>query len=177
LIHELANLGARPRFALYAIESVTGRVPPSHTWVMEFTTELLSTGGNTAGFVVPDAVVEELSSGRRPKVAATVNGHTWRTSIAPIGGRFLLGASAAVREAAGIAGQTHTVTVELDSAPRTVEIPADLADAFVAHPAAAAAWERLSYSNQRRYAEAIAAAKAPATREGRIASTIATLSD
>jgi hypothetical protein len=145
---------------------------------MEFTTELLSTGGNTTGFVVPDAVVEELGGGRRPKVSATVNGHTWRTSIASMNGRFLLGASAAVREAAGIAaGQTHTVTVELDSAPRTIEIPADLADAFAANPAAAAAWERLSYSNQRRYAEAIAAAKAPATRERRIASTIATLSD
>jgi hypothetical protein len=145
---------------------------------MEFTTELLSTGGNTAGFVVSDAVVEKLGSGRRPKVAATVNGHTWRTSIASMGGRFLLGTSAAVREAAGIAaGQTHTVTVELDSSPRSVEIPADLADAFAAHPAAAAAWEQLSYSNQRRYAEAIASAKSPATRERRIASTIATLSD
>ncbi len=143
---------------------------------MEFTTELLATGGTTTGFVVPDAVLEGLDGGRRPKVAATVNGHTWRTSIAAMGGRFLLGASAAVREAAGIAaGGTYTVTVALDTAARTVEVPEDLAAALAAEPAAAAAWERLSYSHQRQHAEAVAAAKKPETRERRVASTIATL--
>ncbi len=143
---------------------------------MEFTTELQGTGGNTTGFVVPEAVVAGLGGGRRPKVAATVNGYTWRTSIASLGGRFLLGASAAVREAAGItAGETHTVAVELDDAPRTVDVPEDLAAAFAAHPGAAAAWERLSYSQQRQHAEAIAAAKKPETRERRIASTITKL--
>ena len=147
-----------------------------HTSVMEFTTELEGTGGNTTGFVVPDAVVAGLGGGRRPKVMATVSGHTWRTSIAPMGGRFLLGASAAVREAAGIAaGETHTVAVELDNAPRTVELPEDLAVAIAAHPDAAAAWERLSYSHQRQHVEAVAAAKKPQTRERRIASTITKL--
>ena len=68
---------------------------------MDFTTELEATGGTTTGFVVPDEVVEALGAGRRPKVVVTVQGHTWRTSIASMGGRFLLGASAAVREAAG----------------------------------------------------------------------------
>lgn len=143
---------------------------------MEFTTELLATGGSTTGFVVPEAVVEALAGGRRPKVAATVNEYTWRTSIASMGGRFLLGASAAVREAAGIAaGQTHTVTVELDAAPRTVEVPEDLAAALAADPDAAAAWARLSYSHQRQHAEAVAAAKAPETRARRIAATLAKL--
>ena len=90
---------------------------------MDFTAELEATGGTTTGFVVPVDVVEALGGGRRPKVAVTVNGHTWRTSIASMGGRFLLGVSAAVREAAGVAaGQTHTVSVELDTAPRTVEV-------------------------------------------------------
>jgi hypothetical protein len=143
---------------------------------MEFTTELQATGGNTTGFVVPEAVVAGLGGGGRPKVAATVNGYTWRTSIASMGGRFLLGASAAVREAAGVtAGEIHTVAVELDDAPRTVEVPEDLAAAIAAHPGAAAAWERLSYSHQRQHAEAIAAAKKPETRERRIASTISKL--
>lgn len=143
---------------------------------MELTTQLQSTGGNTTGFVVPDAVVEALGGGRRPKVTATVNGHTWRTSIASMGGRFLLGASAAVREAAGIAaGQTLRVTVELDTAPRTVEVPEDLAAALAARPEAAAAWERLSHSHQRQHAEAVAAAKNPDTRERRVAATIAKL--
>lgn len=143
---------------------------------MEFTTELLATGGSTTGFVVPEAVVEALAGGRRPKVAATVNGYTWRTSIASMGGRFLLGASSAVREAAGIAaGQTHTVSVELDAAPRTVEVPEDLAAALAADPDAAAAWGRLSYSHQRQHAEAVVAAKAPQTRARRIAATLAKL--
>lgn len=143
---------------------------------MEFTTELQATGGTTTGFVVPDVVVEQLGGGRRPKVVVTVNGHTWRTSIASMGGRFLLGASAAVREAAGIAaGQTHTVTVELDTAPRSAEVPEDLAAAFADHPAAAQAWKHLSYSHQRQHADAIAAARKPETRQRRIASIITEL--
>ena len=147
-----------------------------HTSVMEFTTQLQATGGNTTGFVVPDAVVEALGGGRRPKVNVTVNEHTWRTSIASMGGRFLLGASAEVREAAGIAaGQTLTVTVELDTAPRTVEVPEDLSAALAARPEAATAWERLSHSHQRQHAEAVAAAKSPETRERRITTTIAKL--
>jgi hypothetical protein len=144
---------------------------------MEFTTVLEATGGTTTGFVVPESVVEALGGGRRPKVAATVNGHTWRTSIASMGGRFLLGASAAVREASGIAaGETHTVTVALDTAPRSVDVPDDLAAALAAAPRAAAAWEKLSHSNRRRYAEAVAAAKTPETRARRVASTVAELS-
>lgn len=143
---------------------------------MEFTTELQATGGTTTGFVVPDTVVEALGGGRRPKVAATVNGHTWRTSIAPMGGQSWLGASAAVRQAAGIAaGQVHTVVVELDAAPRTVEVPEDLASALAAHPEAAAAWERLSYSHQRQHADAVAAAKSADTRRLRIDATITKL--
>lgn len=143
---------------------------------MEFTTQLEATGGTTTGFVVPDEVVEALGGGRRPKVAATVAGHTWRTSIAAMGGRFLLGASAAVREAAGIAaGETHTVTVVLDDAPRTVEVPEDLAAALAADADAARAWEALTYSAQRRHAEAVVAAKKPDTRARRVESVLASL--
>lgn len=143
---------------------------------MEFTTQLEATGGTTTGFVVPDEVVEALGGGRRPKVAATVAGHTWRTSIAAMGGRFLLGASAAVREAAGIAaGETHTVTVVLDDAPRTVEVPEDLAAALAADADAARAWEALTYSAQRRHAEAVVAAKKPETRARRVGSVLASL--
>jgi hypothetical protein len=143
---------------------------------MDFTTELLATGGNTTGFEVPDAVVEQLGGGRRPKVVVTVEGHTWRTSIASMGGRFLLGASAAVREAAGIAsGQTYRVHVELDSAPRTVDLPDDLAVALAASPSATSAWAGLSYSRQRQHVEAVLAAKKPETRERRVGAVVAAL--
>ena len=140
---------------------------------MEFTTELLATGGTTTGFVVPEEVVEALGAGRRPKVVATVNGHQWRTSIAFMGGRFLLGASAAVREAAGIsAGNTYTVAVEVDTAPREVEVPDDLAAAIAAAPGAAAAWSALSFSAQRQHAESVLGAKKPETRERRVAAVV-----
>jgi hypothetical protein len=140
---------------------------------MEFTTELLATGGTTTGFVVPDAVVEALGAGRRPKVVVTVEGHTWRTSIASMGGRFLLGASAAVRDASGIsAGQTYTVDVEVDTAPRTVDVPDDLAAALAASPGAAAGWAGLTYSQQRQHAESVLAAKKPETRERRVAGIV-----
>ena len=140
---------------------------------MEFTTELEATGGTTTGFVVPDEVVQALGAGRRPKVVVTVNGHTWRTSIASMGGRYLLGASAAVREAAGIAaGQTYTVRVEVDTTPRTVDVPDDLAAALAASPAATAAWAGLSFSRQRQHAEAVLAAKKPETREHRVATVV-----
>lgn len=143
---------------------------------MDFTTELEATGGTTTGFVVPDAVVDALGAGRRPKVAVTVNGHTWRTSIAPMGGRYLVGASAAVRAAAGIAaGETHTVTVEVDDAPRTVEVPDELAAALAASPTAAAAWATLSYSQQRQHIDPLSKAKAPETRARRVAATMAAL--
>jgi hypothetical protein len=140
---------------------------------MEFTTELEATGGNTTGFVVPTEVVEALGAGRRPKVVVTVNEHTWRTSIASMGGRYLLGASAAVRAEAGIsAGQTLTVSVEVDTAPRTVEVPDDLAAALATSPEAAAAWDALTYSQQRQHAEAVLAAKKPETRERRVSTII-----
>ena len=133
-----------------------------HTAEMDFTTELLATGGTTTGFEVPDEVVEQLGGGRRPKVVVTVEGHTWRTSIASMGGRFLLGASAAVRAAAGIeSGESYKVHVELDTAPRTVEVPDDLAVALAASPTATTAWAGLSYSQQRQHAEAVLAAKKP----------------
>ncbi|HET9020891.1 MAG TPA: YdeI/OmpD-associated family protein [Ornithinibacter sp.] len=144
---------------------------------MDFTTELEATGGTTTGFVVPDEVVEALGGGRRPRVVASVAGHSWRTSIASMGGRFLLGASAAVRDAAGIAaGETHTVTVELDTAPRTVDVPEDLATALAASPTATTAWAALSYSHQRQHVEAVLAAKRPETRERRVATTVERLS-
>ncbi len=143
---------------------------------MDFRTELEATGGTTTGFVVPVEVVETLGAGRRPKVVVTVQGHTWRTSIASMGGRYLLGASAAVREAAGLsAGETYLVTVEVDSAPRSVEVPGDLAAALAASSGAAAAWSALTYSRQRQHVEAVLAAKKPETRVRRVATIVAGL--
>jgi hypothetical protein len=136
---------------------------------MKFLTSILQTGKTTTGIVVPDDVVEALGGGKRPKVRATVKDYTWRTSVAAMGGRFMVAVSAEVRAAAGVAGgDAVEVTLELDDAPRAVEVPEDLAAALAAHPAEKARFAALSYSHQRRHVMAIDAAKAPETRARRI---------
>jgi len=137
---------------------------------------LESTGGSTAGFVVPDEVVEELGGGRRPKVVATVGPHTWRSSIASMGGRFMLGMSKADRAAAGVeAGQTLDLEIVLDTAPRTVEPPEDLAAALAAEPAMREAWDRWPPSRQKEAARQLTEAKQPETRTRRLAKLVAEL--
>jgi len=143
---------------------------------MHLSAELVATGGTTTGIRIPDDVVVALGGGNRPKVVATVNGHAWRTSIARMGGEFWLGASAEVRAAAGIAaGDAIELDVELDRAPRAVEVPDDLAAALAAAPVAKAAFDALSYSRQRQHVEAVLGAKASETRARRVATAIAKL--
>ena len=145
---------------------------------MRFRASLESTGPTSTGFRVPDMVVEELGGGNRPKVAATVNGATWRSSIARMGGEFWLGVSAANRELTGTsAGNEYDVQVELDTAPRVVEVPDDLAAALAKARSARERFERLSYSHQRQYVEAILAAKKEETRQRRVDKTLAALRD
>jgi len=140
---------------------------------VHLSTELVATGGNTTGIRIPDAAVTELGGGNRPKVVATVNGHSWRSSIARMGGEFWLGASADVRAATGIAAGDHLeLDVELDTAPRTVVVPDDLAAALAADPAAKETFDALSFSHQRQHVDAILAAKAPETRARRVAGAI-----
>ena len=134
-------------------------------------------GGKTAtGIEVPAEVVESLGSGKRPPVTVTVNGHTYRSTVASMGGRYLLPLSAENRTAAGAsAGDEIDVDVELDTAPREVEVPPDLQAALDADAAAQAAWERLSYSHKRQHVLAIEQAKAEATRQRRIEKALAML--
>jgi hypothetical protein len=140
---------------------------------MRFRAELESTGKNTAGFEVPESLVDDLGGGKRPKVVVTVNGHRFRTSIAPMGGRFLLGVSAERRAAAGVrAGDVLDVEVELDTAPRTVDVPDDLAEALAGDPAAKARWDALSYSKRQWHVLQVTGAKKAETRAARIAKSI-----
>ena len=134
-------------------------------------------GGKTAtGFEVPGRVVDELGAGKRPAVQVTVNGHRFRSTVAVMGGRFLLPLNAQNRAAAGVAaGDEVTVDIELDTAPRVVEVPADLAAALDAAPAARARFDGLSYSMQRRWVLPVEDAKTDATRQRRIATMVQTL--
>jgi hypothetical protein len=140
---------------------------------MEFRAELQRTGGNTTGFQVPQEIVDGLNGGGRPKVVVTLNGHTWRSSIARMGGSYWLGVSAENRAGAGVeGGQVLDVTVQLDTAERTVTIPEDLAAALEREPAAKAAWDGLSFSHQRRHVEHIDGAKTAETRARRVAKAV-----
>jgi hypothetical protein len=134
-------------------------------------------GGRTAtGFEVPPEVVDALGAGKRPAVTVTVGGHTYRSTVAVMGGRYMLPLSAENRTAAGLsAGDAADVELELDTAPRVVEVPADLAAALDAEPAARAAFDALNYSNQRRHTLSVEGAKTGATRARRVAKVVETL--
>jgi hypothetical protein len=131
---------------------------------------VLETNGKTAtGIEVPPEVVTSLGSGRRPAVRVTFNGFTYRTTVAPMGGRFLVPVSANVRaESAVTAGDVLDVEITLDTEPRTVAIPADLEAAFAGEPTLRAVWDKLAFTHQREHAEAIEGAKKPETRRRRI---------
>jgi hypothetical protein len=133
-------------------------------------------GKTATGIEVPAAVVAKLGSSKKPAVSLTIKGYTYRSTVATMGGRFMLPISAQVREAAGVAaGQTVDVEIELDTAPREVTVPADLARALSRDPAARRFFEGLSFSNKQRIVISIEAAKAPETRERRIAKAVSSL--
>jgi hypothetical protein len=133
---------------------------------MKFHGTIEQHGKTATGIEVPAEVVTALASGKHPKVHVTVNGYTYRSSVASMGGRFMLGFSAEVRAHAGIAaGDEVDVDLEPDTEPRTVTVPDDLATALDRDPAVRRAFDALSYSNRRARVMAVDAAKTDATRE------------
>ncbi|KAB8191475.1 DUF1905 domain-containing protein [Nonomuraea phyllanthi] len=145
---------------------------------MRFRTTVELNGKTATGFEVPAEVVEQLGSGKRPSVTVTVGSHTYRSTVASMGGRFMLPLSAENRELAGVtAGDEVEVELALDTAPREAEVPADLAEALEAAPEAKTFFESLSYSRKRRYLLQIEGAKKPETRRRRVADTVAKLAD
>lgn len=133
-------------------------------------------GGKSAtGLPLPDEVVEALGGGRRPKVAVTIGGYTYRTTVGVMGGRCLVPLSAEHRTAAGVAaGDRVTVDVVLDDAPREVEVPDDLAAALEA-AGVRPAFDALSPSARKEHARAVTEAKRPETRVRRVEAVVARL--
>jgi hypothetical protein len=128
------------------------------------------------GLEVPPEIVAALGGGARPPVTITINGHSWKSRIAIMRGRNLIGLSNANRKAAGIVtGDEAEVELALDPEPRAVTEPADFARALDADPAARAAYDRLAYSHKREHVLAIENAKKPETRARRIEQAVATL--
>ena len=142
---------------------------------MRFETTMLLTGNNT-GIEVPPDVIEALGAGRKPPVTVTVNGYEYRSTVAVMGGRHLIPFSSDKRAATGIqGGDPIIVDVEVDTAPRTVEVPDDLAAALDASPAARAAFDALSPSARKAHVTNVESAKAAETRERRVDAIVAKL--
>jgi hypothetical protein len=143
---------------------------------VRFRTTLQAHGKTATGLVVPPEAVEQLGAGKRPAVRVTLRDHTYRSTVAVMGGQYLVGVSADNRAAAGVAaGDELDVLLELDTAPREVTVPGDLAAALAADPAAAAAFAALSYSGQLRHVLSVEGAKTDATRQRRVAGVLSAL--
>lgn len=143
---------------------------------MRFRTTILQAGKTAAGIEVPPEVVEALGAGKRPPVRVTLNGYTYRNTVAVMGGTYMIGVSNEHRTASGLkGGDVVDVDLELDTAPREVSVPADLGAALDAEPAARATFDRLSYSNKSWHALQVEGARTDATRRRRIAKSIAAL--
>ena len=143
---------------------------------MKFRATIELAGKTATGIEVPAAVVTKLGSSKKPAVRVTIKGYTYRSTIATMGGRFMLPISAQVREAAGVAARDQVdVDVELDTAPRVVTVPPDFSRALTREPAAKRFFEGLNFCNKQRIVIAIEAAKTMETRERRIAKAVSSL--
>ncbi|ADP83607.1 YdeI/OmpD-associated family protein [Pseudofrankia inefficax] len=144
---------------------------------MRFRTTVELHGATATGIEVPPDVVAELNSGKRPKVTVTIGPHSYQTTVAPMGGRYLVPLSAENRRAAKVAaGDEVEVELVLDVAPRVVEVPDDLAAAIAAVPSAQATFEALAFTHRKEWVRWVVEAKKPETRQTRITKTVEALS-
>jgi hypothetical protein len=143
---------------------------------MRFHTTILQGDKTATGIQVPDEVVTALGSGKRPAVSVTINGFTYRSTIAVMGGVYMVGVSAENRAGARVAGGDEVdVDIELDTAPREVTVPAELAAALDAEPDARRTFDSLSYSNKSWHVLQVTGAKTDETRQRRIAKSVEAL--
>jgi hypothetical protein len=143
---------------------------------MRFKAVILQSGKTATGIVVPPEVVEGLNGGKKPAVTVTLRGHTYRSTVATMGGDFMIPVSSEIRRITGVAGGDEVeVELSLDTAPRELEIPEDFATALERAPEAKQFFESLSYSNKRRFTWSINDAKTPETRLRRIEKSIESL--
>jgi hypothetical protein len=141
-----------------------------------FRTTILTTGKTTMGFEIPPAVVDALGAGKRPPVKVTINGYTYRNTVAVMSGAYMIGVSNEHRGPAGVqGGEDVEIELELDTAPRVVEVPPDFRAALDADAAARSTFEALSYSNKSWHVLQVTGTKNPDTRARRIEKSITAL--
>jgi hypothetical protein len=140
---------------------------------VRFRTTIQQSGKTATGIQVPEEVVQALGSGRRPAVKVTINGYSYRSTVAVLGGRYMVGVSADHRAGAGVAGGDEVdVDIDLDTAPREVTVPADFAAALDAEPEARRTFDGLSHSNRSWHVLQVEGAKTDETRQRRIVRSV-----
>lgn len=143
---------------------------------MRFHTTILQGDKTATGIRVPDEIVAALGAGKRPPVRVTLKEYTYRSTVAVLGGVFMVGVSADNRAGAVVNGGDEVdVDIELDAAPREVTLPPDFATALDAEPDARRTFNGLSYSNKSWHVLQIEGAKTDETRQRRLAKSIAVL--
>mgnify|MGYP000048556903 CR=1 FL=1 len=134
--------------------------------------------GNNTGLEVPAEVIAQLGSSKKPPVVVTVAGYTYRSTVAVMGGSFMIALSKAHREAAGIKGGDQVeVTLELDEAPRTVEVPEDLAEALAEKAGMREIFDALAFSKRKEFVRQLEESKTQETRSRRIVGIVAKMGD
>ncbi|HET9110883.1 MAG TPA: YdeI/OmpD-associated family protein [Ktedonobacterales bacterium] len=143
---------------------------------MRFSATIQLNGKSATGIQVPDEIVTQLGSGKRPPVWVTINGHRYRSTVAPLGGVFMIPLSAENRTLAHVsAGDEVEVEIEFDSEPREVQVPPDFLEALARDADAQRFFEGLSYSNKQRIVLSIEGAKTAETRQRRITQAVSAL--
>ncbi len=143
---------------------------------MRFRTTVEQSGKTATGIRIPHEVMAALRAGKKPAVTVTINGYTYRSTVATVNGGPMVGISAENRAAAGVhGGDEIDVDIELDTAPREVRVPDELASALAADPAAQRTFDGLSYSNKSWHVLQVNGAKTDETRQRRIDKSIAAL--
>jgi Bacteriocin-protection, YdeI or OmpD-Associated/Domain of unknown function (DUF1905) len=140
---------------------------------VRFRTTIQQSGKTTTGIQVPEELIRALGAGKRPAVKVTINGYTYRSTVAVIGGQYMVSVSAEHRAGAGVAGGDEVdVDIDLDTAPREVTVPTDFAAALDAEPEALRTFDGLSYSNRSWHVLQVEGAKTDETRQRRIAKSV-----
>jgi hypothetical protein len=143
---------------------------------VRFRTTIQTAGKTATGIRIPPEIIESFGAGKKPPVSVTINGYTYRSTVATVDGHFMVGVSAEVREKAGVAGGDEAdVDIELDTAPREVTVPLDFAAILDNDADAKRFFDGLSYSNKRRFVTQIEEAKTAETRQRRIEKAISML--
>lgn len=139
---------------------------------MKFTTKIIQSGNNT-GIEIPPAIIEAFGAGKKPPVKITLNNYSYRNTVAVMGGVYMVGLSKEHRQNANVVGgQELEIDIELDTAPRTVELPADFQAALDLQAGAQAKFDALAPSRKKFWVVNINEAKTEATRSNRIAKAV-----